>query len=195
MDRILVVILILAVLLFPLTAAAATIPDAADCIAKQMDEQLMARFNKDDDEDATRSHILIMGTTPANINNLEQAMPLARQMTEEISRWFVNAGYRYEELLKGRDIRFDERTGEFILTRKVPKLARTSGYGNAILAGTYVISGNQVRFSMSLISASGNEVLAKGTATVPITPDIMPLLKQNQPAGSGTVPSVYTRLQ
>lgn len=195
MNRIFVVILILAVLLFPLTAAAATIPDAADCIAEQMDEQLMTRFNTDDDKQLTRSRFLIMGTTPANINNLEQAMPLGRQMTEEISRWLVNAGYRYEELRKGKDIRFDERTGEFILTRRVPKLARTSGYGNAILAGTYVISGNQVRFTMSLLAPQGNEVLAKGTATVPITPDIMPLLRQNQPAGSGKVPSVYTKLQ
>ena len=195
MSRLLVFILILTVLLFPLTAAAANIPSAADCIAKQMDEQLLARFGGDEDKDITLSRILIMGTTPANINNLNQAMPLARQMTEEISRWLVNAGYRYEEMRKGKDIRFDERTGEFILTRKVPRLEKDAGYGQAVLAGTYVISGNQVRFSMSLISTQGNEVFAKGTATVSITPDIMPLLKQNQPAGSGKVPSVYTRLQ
>lgn len=195
MSRLLVFILILTVLLFPLTAAAGTIPSAADSIAKQMDEQLLARFGGDEGKEITRSRILIMGTTPANINNLDQAMPLARQMTEEISRWLVNAGYRYEEMRKGKDIRFDERTGEFILTRKVPRLEKDAGYGQAVLAGTYVMSGNQVRFSMSLISTQGNEVFAKGTATVPITPDIMPLLKQNQPAGSGKVPSVYTRLQ
>ena len=74
------------------------------------------------------------------------------------------------------------------------KLASTLGTGQAILAGTYVVSGEQVRFSMSLIHTTSNEVLAKGTATVPITDDLLPLL-EDQPAGSGKVPTVYTRLQ
>ncbi len=115
-------------------------------------------------------------------------------MTEEISRWLVNAGYRYQELRKGSYIRFDRGTGELILTREVRKLTSTRGTGQAILAGTYVVSGEQVRFSMSLIHTTSNEVLAKGTATVPITDDLLPLL-EDQPLGSGKVPTVYTRLQ
>ncbi len=82
-------------------------------------------------------------------------------MTEEISRWLVNAGYRYQELRKGSYIRFDRGTGELILTREVRKLTSTRGTGQAILAGTYVVSGEQVRFSMSLIHTTSNEVLAK----------------------------------
>lgn len=202
MSRFLVVILVLAALLFPLTAAAVgTVPGAANSIAEQLDDQLMMRYAGDDlgtskkqRQALARAQIMIMGTTPANINNLEAASPLARQMTEEISRWLVNAGYRYQELRKGSYIRFDKRTGELILTRDVRKLASTLGTGQAILAGTYVVSGEQVRFSMSLIHTTSNEVLAKGTATVPITDDLLPLL-EDQPAGSGKVPTVYTRLQ
>ena len=77
----------------------------------------------------------------------------------------------------------------------MPRLAGRKGIGQAILAGTYVISGEQVRFTMSLITTTGNEVIAKATGTVPITPDLMPLLQENMPAGSGLKPSVYTRLQ
>ncbi len=202
MSRFLVVILVLAALLFPLTAAAVgTVPGAANSIAEQLDDQLMMRYAGDDPgtskkqrQALARAQIMIMGTTPANINNLEAASPLARQMTEEISRWLVNAGYRYQELRKGSYIRFDKRTGELILTRDVRKLASTLGTGQAILAGTYVVSGEQVRFSMSLIHTTSNEVLAKGTATGPITDDLLPLL-EDQPAGSGKVPTVYTRLQ
>ena len=202
MSRFLVIILVLAALLFPLTAAAVgTVPGAANSIAEQLDDQLMMRYAGDDPgtskkqrQALARARIMIMGTTPANINNLEAASPLARQMTEEISRWLVNAGYRYQELRKGSYIRFDKRTGELILTRDVRKLASTLGTGQAILAGTYVISGEQVRFSMSLIHTTCNEVLATGTATVPITDDLLPLL-EDQPAGSGKVPTVYTRLQ
>lgn len=201
MSRFLVIILVLAALLFPLTAAAGTVPSAADRIARQLDEQLMMRYASDDSDMSkkqrqalARSQIMIMGTTPANINNLQAASPLARQMTEEISRWLVNAGYRYQELRKGSYIRFDRGTGELILTREVRKLISTRGTGQAILAGTYVVSGEQVRFSMSLIHTTSNEVLAKGTATVPITDDLLPLL-EDQPLGSGKVPTVYTRLQ
>ena len=48
MSRFLVVILVLAALLFPLTAAAGTVPNAADSIAEQLDEQLMMRYAGDD---------------------------------------------------------------------------------------------------------------------------------------------------
>ena len=203
MTRIFVIILVLAALLFPLTAAAdGNVPDAAKTIGKQLDDQIMRRFTgqsagfaDSSSQRATRGGIMIMGTTPANINNLTQASPLARQMTEEISRYLVSLGYRYDELRKGRDIRFDPRVGEFILTRQVPKLATTTGYGQAILAGTYVLSGEDVRFTVSLICTNSNEILAKATATVPITPDLKPMLVENYGAGSGMAPSVYTRLQ
>lgn len=203
MTRIFVIILLLAALLFPLTAAAeGNVPSAAKTIGKQLDDQLMRRFTgqsasfaDSSSQRVARNGIMIMGTTPANINNLAQANPLARQMTEEISRYLVSLGYRYDELRKGRDIRFDPRVGEFILTRQVPKLASTYGYGRAILAGTYVISGEDVRFTVSLLSTDSNEILAKATATVPITPDLRPMLVENYGPNSGLSPSVYTRLQ
>lgn len=203
MTRILAIILVLAALLFPLTAAAdGNVPDAAKCIGKQLDDQIMRKFTghsasfaDSSTQRMTRSRIMIMGTTPANINNLTQASPLARQMTEEISRYLMSLGYRYDELRKGQDIRFDPRVGEFILTRQVPQLASRTGYGQAILAGTYVVSGEDVRFTISLLCTDSNEVLAKATATVPITPDLRPMLVENYGPGSGLKPSVYTRLQ
>lgn len=202
MNRFFITILVLAALLFPLTAAAAgNVPTAAVSIAKQLDEQLMMRFSGDnpdmsrkDREAVARAHIMIMGTTPVNINNLDEASPLSRQMTEEISRWLISAGYRFQELRKGRDIRFDKLKGEFILTRDVRQLASSSGTSQAILAGTYIATGEQVRFSIRLIHTTSNEVLAMGTATVPITDDLRPFVREPRP-GEGLAPSVSTRLQ
>lgn len=199
MHRIIIIILVLAVLLFPITAAAeGNVPAAAADIGKQLDAQLMKRFCGDSNSSSqalSRSQILIMGTTPANINNLEQANALARQMTEEISRWLMAKGYHYEELRKGKYIRFDQKVGEFILTRNVKNLADRSGYGKAILAGTYVLSGSDVRFSISLIAVNSNEVLAKANGTVPITPDLRPMLVETAGFGGGLLPSTFTRLQ
>ncbi|MDR3361517.1 MAG: hypothetical protein LBO64_01520 [Desulfovibrio sp.] len=202
MKRFIFMVLLFASLLIPLSAAAAgTVPIAADSIARQIDSQLMMRYAGDNSIFADRKHqaairarIVIMGTSPANINNFEESSPLARQMTEEISRWLINAGYRFQELRKGRYIRFDKRTGELLLTRDVGKLATTTGVSHAVLAGTYVVSGEQVRFSMRLIHTTSNEVLAMGTGTVPITNDVLPLL-QDPVKGEGNVPSVSTRLK
>ena len=204
MNRFFITTLVLAALLFPLTAAAAgNVPRAAVSIAKQLDEQLMMRFAGDnsemsrkDRESLARARIMIMGTTPVNINNLDEASPLARQMTEEISRWLINEGYRFQELRKGSDIYFDKKKGEFILTRDVKRLASRVGTSQAIMAGTYVVSGEQVRFNIRLIHTNSNEVLAMGSGTVPITDDLMPLLRDPSPGGKGGVtPTVNTRLQ
>ncbi|MBQ3060541.1 MAG: hypothetical protein IJD16_09580 [Desulfovibrio sp.] len=202
MSRVIVFILVLACLLLPLAAAAATVPSAANSIGKQLDQQLMMRYAGAEDpstsrkqqEAVARAQIFIMGTTPADINDLNRTSPLARQMTEEVSRWLMAAGYRYQELRTGKYIRFDRRSGELILTREVNRLTSRMGTAPVLLAGTYLVSGGQVRFTMSLIHAGSREVLAKATATVPFTDDIYGLLEDPMP-GSGTTPSTYTRLQ
>jgi TolB-like protein len=200
----LVIVLILALLLFPLAAAAffetGAVPVAADSIAGQMDSQLMKRYagnnpdmKKSEREALARSRISIMGTTAADINDLEKTSPLGRQITEEIARRLMEAGYRFTELRKGRHIRFNKK-GEFFLTRDLQKLAGATGTAQAVLAGTYVVTPEQVRFSMKLIHANSNEVLAMGAATVPITDDLQPLLEDVKPGG-GSAPSVLTRLE
>lgn len=204
MLRIIIMALALAAMLFPLTAAAeGNVPEAAACIGKQLDEQMIQRFGypnsitigNNQNNAYARSRIMIMGTTPANLGNLQQASGLARQMTEEISRWLKKRGYKYEELRKGSEIRFEPRVGEFLLTRNVQQLQSKNGVGQAILTGTYVLSTDDVRFNMELVCVSTNEVLAKASATIPITSDLMPLLVESGNAGAGLRPSVYTKLR
>lgn len=204
MLRIIILALALAAMLFPLTAAAqGNVPAAAECIGKQLDAQMMKRFGfassntigNNQNNEFARSRIMIMGTNPANLGNLQQTSGLGRQITEEVAMWLKKRGYKYEDLRKGRDIRFEKKAGEFLLTRSVPQLQNTSGYGQAILTGTYSVSTDDVRINMELISVSTNEVLAKAAATVPITSDLKPLLTENYAPGAGLLPSVYTRLQ
>lgn len=186
------------------------VPRAADSIAEQMDKQLMTRYgptrsmgdmasldgpSSEQIERSLRGSITIMGTVPVNINNLEVSCPLARQMTEEMSRWLVNAGYHFQELRKGKEIFFQKYQGEMLLTRDTKLLATRNVVSQAILVGTYVVSPDQVRFSMRLIHTPSNEVLAMGTATVPITPDVRPLLANTASGPVKIEPSVNTQLQ
>ena len=167
------------------TALAASVPSAADSIGKQIDKQMVQRYaakttddglSQSERESRMRARTIIMGTVAADLNDLNASCPLARQMTEEISRYLVSKGYRFQELRKGSYIRFHPETGEVLLTRNVRQLASRVGTSHAVLAGTYVVSADNVRFTMRLIHTTSNEVLAMGTATVPINDDVLPLL-------------------
>ena len=184
-----------------------TIPYAGKSVAQSLDEQLMTRYAGHGSESArvregiARARFMIMGTTPVNLNSLAESCPLARQMTEEVSSQLMALGYRYEELRKGKAIRFDRRTGELNLTRNVKQLTHAYGQGQAVLAGTHVISDTSVRFSFSLIHTLTNEVLAKASVTVPITEDMYSLLDETpvrmpqETWGSNNKPNTYTTFQ
>lgn len=209
MARYFAILLLVTALLIPLTAAAiGNVPRAGNDIAQQLDKQLMTRYGpkSTDTSDGvsmsgssanytTRQRISIMATVPVSLNNLQVSSPLARQMAEEISRWLISAGYIFEEIRKGQDIQFSSPTGETILTRDTAKLATRSVTSAGIMVGTYVITKEQVRFSIRILHTPSNEVLAMGTATVPITDDIRPLLYDVSQNPVKVMPSIGTKLQ
>lgn len=173
MKRILALLVLTIGLLLPLAAAAASVPDAADAMAAAMDVQMARKLGQ---EAPPAKGISIMITTPVDLGDLEGANPLARQMAEEMARWFVQSGYRVQEIRKGRTILFQPETGELLLTRKTELLGTQNVSSVAILAGTYTITPKSVRFNMRLIHTPTNEVLAMGTATVPVSEELRPLL-------------------
>lgn len=192
MYRILVIIIMLMTCLLPLTAAAAegTVPKAANVMAEQMDKQIMRRIGSYPEG---RACVSISPTVPVFLGNLEQTSPLARQMAEEVTRWFVEAGYRVEELRKGKDIVMEPRKGEMLLTRNLSQLANRDVSSVAILVGTYTVTQDNVRFNLKLLHTPSNEVLAMASATVPVTDELFPLLADKGP-GRNPMPSVFTRL-
>jgi hypothetical protein len=128
-----------------------------------------------------------------NLNNLESSSPAGRQISEEMARWFVQAGYRVKDIRKGRDVHIDPKRGEMLLTRDVRKLLSTNVTTEAVLAGTYVVTPEQVRFSMRLLHVPSNDILGMATATVPITNDLKPLLHDMKE--TKVAPSVGTKLK
>ncbi|MBZ2171502.1 MULTISPECIES: FlgO family outer membrane protein [Nitratidesulfovibrio] len=191
MKRILALLVLTIGLLLPLAAAAASVPEAADAMAAAMDVQMARKLGQ---EAPPAKGISIMVTTPVDLGDLEGANGLARQMAEEMSRWFVQAGYRVQEIRKGRTILFQPETGELLLTRKTELLGTQNVSSVAILAGTYTITPKAVRFNMRLIHTPSNEVLAMGTATVPVSEELRPLLVDASRLGP-IRPSVGTSLR
>jgi hypothetical protein len=207
--RLVLLLLALAILLMPMAAAAGaatrgTVPIAADDMAEAMDKQILGHFGieppgffaKTDQQHhplKIRKALSISCTVAVDLNNLESSSPVGRQISEEMARWFVQAGYRVKEIRKGRNVHVDAKRGEMVLTRDVRKLLTTDVTTEAVLAGTYVVTPQQVRFSMRLLHVPTNEILAMATATVPVTDDLKPLLHDMKE--TRVAPSIGTRLQ
>jgi hypothetical protein len=167
-----------------------TVPRAARAIADQMDAQLMRRIGP---AGADRSTVLIISTVSVSLNDVSKSCPLSRQISEEIVNVLLDKGYRVNELRKGKEIVMRPDAGEMLLTRELPRLATREVQSVAVLAGTYLVTPDNVRFNMRLIHTPDNEVIAMGSATVPVTREIKDLLAdEKRPAPPR--PSVFTRL-
>ena len=162
-------------------AGAATVPQAASAIGREMDRQMLERIGQG---------VSLCVTTPADINNLERSNALARQMQEEIARWFVQAGYDVHEIRKGADVLFEPEQGELLLTRKQRLLGSKKIASKAIVGGTYTVTPKSVRFNIRVVATGNREVLAMSTMTVPMSSEIAALLKISGKgaAGYGGIP-------
>jgi hypothetical protein len=206
--RLILLFLALAILLIPVAAAAGavrgTVPVAADNMAEAIDKQILGHFGVDQPGFFSKSEqkhhplnirraLSISCTVAVDLNNLESTSPVGRQISEEMARWFVQAGYKVKEIRKGKDVYIDAKRGEMLLTRDVRKLLSANVTSEAVLAGPYVVTPDQVRFSMRLLHVPSNDVLAMATATVPITNDLKPLLHDMKE--TKVMPSIGTKLK
>lgn len=149
-------------------AVAATVPQAASAAGREMDRQITTRTGQ---ESPVEGLSLTM-TTPVDVNNLDAANPLARQMQEELTRWFVQAGYDVQEIRKGRDILFEPEKGETLLTRKERLVGDRNVTSTAIVAGTYVVTPEHVRFNIKIVTTKDRAVLAMSTVTLPMNREV-----------------------
>jgi hypothetical protein len=207
--RLILLFLALAILLIPAAAAAGmasrgTVTVAADDMAAAIDKQILGHFGVEQPGFFSkkkpahhplriRRALSISCTVAVDLNNLENTSPVGRQISEEMARWFVEAGYKVKEIRKGRDVHIDVNRGEMVLTRDVRKLLSADVTTEAVLAGTYVVTPEQVRFSMRLLHVPSNDILGMATATVPITDDLKPLLHDMKE--TKVVPSIGTKLK
>ncbi len=174
-------------------AQAATVPQIASGMGRELDRQVASRLGLD--ESQPRS-IAMLISTPVNATSLTEANALARQMQEELARWFVQAGYLVQEVRKTDSLVFSEKTGELMLSRLPENLSASQIKSALVLTGTYTITPENVRFNIRLVKTASQEVLAMSTATVPITNELRVLLQSEDASATGVPvePTVVTRL-
>ena len=176
------VLLLLVALLLPLAAAAGMLPNMAAEMADELDAQLAARFNI---RKRPLQNMTLVMTTPVSLGNFEVSSPLARLMAEEMSTWFVSAGYNVKEIRRGQDILFAPHRGEFLLTRKSRLLQRRNMGTELIVTGTYTVTSKHVRFNMRIVHAATNDILAMCSATLPMDSEAYELAGVDAGGGGG----------
>lgn len=176
-------------------ALAATIPQAASAAGREMDRQVVSRLGQ---AETPAKGVSLCITTPMDNSDLTSSNALARQMQEEVARWFVQAGYTVIEIRKGADLLFEPSTGEMLLTREDRLLASRNVTSTAIVAGTYTVASDHVRFNIRMVRTRNREVLAMSSVTVPMNREIAALARSGGGAGllGGTPisPTVVTLL-
>lgn len=181
----------LALLALAVPALAGGVPETARELAAELDAQIVERLQM---VDGPAKGQALMITTPASLDDLEQSSPLARLFAEELAAWFVQAGYRVQDIRKGKTVLFAPRTGELLLTRDVQLLAENQAQSALILVGTFTETSRNVRFNIKLLHAPDNEVLAMGSRSIPMSPELAELASEaNRSRLTRVRPSVSTK--
>jgi len=186
MNRLLPLILLLALCSLAAPAAAGVLPDMAAELADELHSQLALKMG------GSKGYSMIV-TTPVNLSTLESASPLARLIAEEMSTWFVSLGYRVQEIRRSNNILFSPNKGEMILTRRAQMLDQKTPAASLILTGTYTATSRNVRFNMRLMNAATSEIVAMASGTLPVNREVYELMGDGS-MSMGIRPSVGTKL-
>lgn len=186
-------IFIITVLLMSAAPAAANsvMSKAAATMGSEMDNQLADRFGQ---QEGVVNGISVIITTPVDLNNLEESNPVARQMQEELARWFIRAGYSVQEVRGGRALLMRPDTGELLLTRDRDLAASRNVKSALTMVATYSMTSRSIIFNVRLMQTGGNEVFAMSNITLPISGELRAMLGTNQSDTYLIEPSVFSRL-
>ena len=97
--------------------------------------------------------------TIVNIDDLNSSSTFGRLVSEQVSARFSQASYSMIEM-KFRDfVYMQQDQGELLLTREIKDVAKSHN-AQAVIVGTYALSGNSIFVNLKVIQPNTNVVLA-----------------------------------
>ncbi|QLA20532.1 FlgO family outer membrane protein [Desulfolutivibrio sulfoxidireducens] len=172
-------------------------PEVAMALANDLDRQAAPRLGIGF-PDNSRGLYWVVVTVPAEAGNLEASSGLGRLMAQELATALVAWGYNVQEIRKASEIAFSRGQGEFILTRDTRALARRQVAATLVVAGTYTVLPGEVRFTMEVIDARNNNIVAMSSQSLARSPEVAALLGRGGlsevcPTVSTVDPEVFRR--
>jgi hypothetical protein len=176
----------------PAVCFAGSIPDIAEDVAVELDSVLAGRLGH---SETPVKGLRMVVTTPVSLDDFETGCSLARLFAEEMTTWFVQAGYRVQEIRRGRELLFAPKKGELMLTREPKLLHDRMEETELILLGTYSSTSRSVRFTMKLMEAGSGEIIAQAGRALPMDDEIVELMGHSTPNHMASVrPGVFNSI-
>lgn len=122
----------------------------------------------------------ILITSTANITDLNTTSAFGLMVSEQVGDRFAQFGFPVIDLRTRRDVKVQERSGEYMLSRDIQKISKKHAAG-AVLLGTYAAGKNRVYVSTRLVRPADNRILASYDFELPMGPDTKKLVKQKTP--------------
>ena len=97
--------------------------------------------------------------TIVNIDDLNSSSTFGRLASEQVSARFTQTGYSMIEMKFCDFVYMKQDQGELLLTREIKDVAKTHN-AQAVIVGTYALSGDTVFVNLKVIQPSTNIVLA-----------------------------------
>lgn len=113
--------------------------------------------------------------TVVNIDALGQSSTLGRLISEQVSARFSQRGFSMVEMKFGSNVYMRRGEGELVLTREITDVARVNN-AQAVILGTYGVSGSSVYVNMKIVQPGSNHVLAAYDFVLPYNSEIRSML-------------------
>jgi TolB-like protein len=121
---------------------------------------------------------LLLVTSIADLDNLEDSTSLGRLIGEQLSARFAQQGYPVIEAKLYRGLIKIPRTGEFVLSREVQAIGRAR-HASIIVAGTYATGKDKLYVTLKMLNRDNGEVMSSYAYDLPIGPNTSTLLKKS----------------
>lgn len=116
------------------------------------------------------SETLLLVTSIADLDNLEDSTSLGRLIGEQLSARFAQQGYTVIETKLNSGLRLIPRTGEFVLSREMREMGQTY-LADMVVSGTYALAQDTIYITLKMFDFKYSRVIASYAYTLPMGPN------------------------
>ncbi len=121
------------------------------------------------------THAPVLVATLVDLDHLQQSSRFGRVLSEQIAGRLVQRGLPVPELRLRSNVALVPYEGQLLLSRELRDVSRAHA-AQAVVVGTYAVSGRQVYISLKLVRAEGNTTVAAHDYTLAMDEDTRTLL-------------------
>lgn len=126
-----------------------------------------------------RSMVTVLGTSFANIDNLDDSSTLGRLIGDSLAGELAEQGYKLLEIRLRDSLFVQQGNGELMLSRELLDISSAHN-AKSVLVGTYAVGGEYVYVNARMIDTVSSQVMAAHDFRVPMNRDVKKLLNSGR---------------